>query len=235
MKDFNKEVENLVSIYQKRKNLKDLYNPLNPFEIMSFQEKERTLIRWINYSGLKHIESKSLLEIGCGNGSNLLEFIKLGFSPENLTGNELQNERLLEAEKKLPSVTNLVEGNALDLHLPDESFDIVFQSLVFSSILNKEFQKKLAAKMWDFIKPGGGILWYDFIYNNPWNKDVVGIPVRRVKELFQSRKIKIWKLTLIPPLGRALVKIHPGLYTLFNFFYFTRTHVLCWIPKLPTQ
>ena len=48
---------------------------------------------------------------------------------------------------------------------------------VFPSILDDSFQQKLADRMWALTKPGGGILWYDFIYNNPRNPDVRGVPL----------------------------------------------------------
>ena len=52
------------------------------------------------------------------------------------------------------------------------SQDIVFQSAVLTSILDDEYKKRLANKMWELLKPGGAILYYDFIYNNPKNPDV---------------------------------------------------------------
>jgi len=115
--------------------------------------------------------------------------------------------------------------------MKDDSFDVVLQSTVFSSILDDDFQKKLADKIWSLAKPEGGILWYDFIFDNPKNSDVRGVPVRRIRKLFPNAKIKVWRLTLAPPLSRLLTKVHPSLYTLFNMLPILRTHVLCWIKK----
>jgi hypothetical protein len=102
---------------------------------------------------------------------------------------------------------------------------------VFTSLLDDVFQKKLADRIWALVKPGGGILWYDFIFNNPQNPDVRGIPVWRIRELFPAGLMKTWRLTLAPPLSRRVTKIHPILYSVFNILPFLRTHVLCWIYK----
>ncbi|HVO75576.1 MAG TPA: hypothetical protein VMT35_16215, partial [Ignavibacteriaceae bacterium] len=82
------------------------------------------------------------------------------------------------------------------------------------------------------IKPGGGILWYDFIFNNPQNSDVMGMPFKRVRELFPEGEITKWKLTLAPPLGRMVTRISPSFYSLFNLFPFLRSHILCWITRI---
>ena len=115
--------------------------------------------------------------------------------------------------------------------LPKASYDIVYTSTVFSSILDDSFQLMLAERMWSLLKPGGFILWYDFIYNNPWNQDVRGVKLRRVTELFPLGTLRCHKLTLAPPISRVVTRIHPRLYGLLNALPILRTHVLCEIEK----
>jgi len=226
------ELREIEKRYERRKKIDpDYYSNLNPAIYMGEQEKERAFIKWIKYANLLPLENKKLIEIGAGTGRNIIEFIKLGFSPENLTANELLPERIYHLREKMPPNVTILEGNALELNLVKGSFDIVFQSMVFSSILNTEFQRELAARMWSWIKPGGGILWYDFTFNNPVNKDVAGIPFKRIKKLFPEGRIKKWRITLAPPLSRIVTKANPGFYDVFNFFPFLRTHILCWIKK----
>ncbi len=208
-----------------------LYSPLNPSVYMGQQEKERKLIRWIEQAGLAPVADRRVLEIGCGSGGNLLQLVKLGFLPGNLVGNELLEDRAELARILLPSAIRVIVGDASDLDLPEESFDVVFQSTVFSSILSHDFQGKLADKMWSLARPGGGVLWYDFVYNNPRNPDVRGVPIRSIRNLFPKGELIVWRTTLAPPISRMVTRIHPSLYTVFNSLYFTRTHVLCWIRK----
>ncbi|HVO76299.1 MAG TPA: class I SAM-dependent methyltransferase [Ignavibacteriaceae bacterium] len=224
------ELEEIRSRYKRRNNI-DYYSFLNPAIYLGEQEKELILIKLIKYAGLHPLENKKLLEIGAGTGKNILEFIRLGFLPENLTANELLPERFSLLRKNLPTNVTILEGNALELNLERGLFDIVFQSMVFSSILDKEFQKELAEKMWSWTKSGGGILWYDFTYNNPRNKDVAGMSFQTIEKLFPQGKIKKWRLTLAPPLSRAVTKITPQFYYFLDFFPFLRTHLLCWIQK----
>lgn len=227
------ETQKVKERYARRNVLpaSDLYSPLSPAVYMGQQEKERCLINWIWQTNITPVQDKKVLEIGCGSGGNLLQFIRLGFLPENLVGNELLPERYQKARYMLPASTNVLLGDASELDLSDETFDVVLQSTVFSSILDNDFQKKLAEKMWALVKPGGGILWYDFTFNNPRNPDVKGVPVKRVRALFPEGQIKVWRVTLAPPISRRVSSVHPSLYTVFNVFPFLRTHVLCWIKK----
>jgi SAM-dependent methyltransferase len=226
------EAEEIIRRYERRKLIPESrYSPLNASTYMSEQEKERFFIKLINKAKLEPLNTKKLLEIGSGAGNNLLQLIRLGFRPENLCGNDILKERIVNARKRLPSTITLFEGDALKLNIIEESFDIVFQSMVFSSILDESFRSKLAEKMWLWTKVGGGILWYDFIYNNPQNKDVKGITVEKIKNYFPCKNIIIYRLTLAPPISRMVTKIHPNFYIMFNSIYFLKSHLLCYIEK----
>ena len=227
------ETNNIKERYRKRKvqDYGDLYNFLNPYVYMWKQEFERVLISNFISPYFKPIDNKTIIEIGCGTGINLLEFIRLGFLPENLTGIELLPDRVSSAKSKLPSAVNIINDDASRIDASKNKYDIVFQSTVFTSIKNKSYQQKLADVMWELINPGGGILWYDFIYGNPRNQDVCGMPVKSIRQLFPQANIRVKKITLAPPIGRIVTRIHPSLYSLLNVFPFLRTHVLCWISK----
>lgn len=228
------EVEKIKERYSRRQQLpeKTIYSPFNPAVYMAIQEKKLTLIKLLTFANFLPVSNKKVLEIGCGSGSNLLELISLGFLPENLIGNELLDYRANDAKHLLPTSTQIILGDAAKLDFEDNLFDIVYQSTVFTSILDNSFQQKLADRMWAMTKYGGGIIWYDFIYNNPKNPDVRGVPIKRIKELFPKAKIKVWPITLIPIISRFVTKIHPSMYSVFNLTPFLRSHVLCWIQKL---
>ena len=227
------ELTGVAERYERRKAgvAADLYSPISPAVFMAHQELERALIRWIHATALAPLRERTLLEIGCGSGGNLLQLIGLGFRPANLMGNELLEERAVHARERLPAATRLAIGDASSLELGAERFDVVFQSTVFSSILDEEFQARLARRMWGLVKPGGQVLWYDFTYDNPRNPDVRGVPVDRVRALFPNGELSVRRLTLAPPIARPLAGIHPSLYTLANLLPWLRTHVLCWIRK----
>lgn len=229
----NEELQNVRQRYDRRKQIAEhnLYSMLNPAVYMGVQERQRAIIQLFNFAKLEPLGEKRVLEIGCGSGGNLNEMLRLGFRPENLVGNELLEDRAVAARSFLPAATEIFVGDASELALPDNHFDIVYQSTVFTSILDDIFQVNLANKMWSLAKPGGGILWYDFIYDNPRNPDVRGVSIKRISELFPHGNIKMWRVTLAPPISRSVTKIHPCLYSMFNLLPFLRTHVLVWIAK----
>jgi len=138
--------------------LTDLYNPLNPSVYMAKQERERALIRLITEAGLTPVNNKRVLEVGCGSGSNILQLIELGFNPELIVANELLEERVQIARKRLPPDVQIIQGDASELKLAPNFFDIVLQSTVFTSLLDVSFQQKLANKIWELTKPGGAEL-----------------------------------------------------------------------------
>jgi ubiquinone/menaquinone biosynthesis C-methylase UbiE len=172
-----------------------------------------------------------VLEVGCGTGGNLLELLRMGFAPRHLVGIELLPERFAQAMQTLPSAVTLMQGDASTVKLPDQSEDIVLQSTVFSSLLDAPFQWRLAQTMWRWVRPGGGVLWYDFTVNNPANPDVRGVPVERIRELFPEGRVQHQRVTLAPPLARRVCALHPRLYPVFNALPLLRTHVLAWIEK----
>jgi ubiquinone/menaquinone biosynthesis C-methylase UbiE len=138
---------------------------------------------------------------------------------------------LAQARQVLPPALALHAGDASQLDFRVGSQDIVFVSTVFSSLLDEAFQLRLADAMWRWVKPGGGVLWYDFTVNNPRNADVRGVPISRVRALFPQGRIQCRRVTLAPPIARAVTRVHPSLYTLLNILPTLRTHVLAWIAK----
>jgi SAM-dependent methyltransferase len=194
-------------------------------------ERQRTTTALLRAHGVQSLAGLDLIEIGCGTGANLLEFLELGAAPQRLVGNELLAERLSQARGLLPDAVRLLPGDASSLPIEAGSFDLVYQSTVFSSILDDALQQRVASAMWHWLRPGGGILWYDFTFDNPRNPDVRGVPLNRVRELFPLARVDARRVTLAPPLARRVVRIHPALYGIFNRLPLLRTHLLCWIEK----
>lgn len=215
--------EQIINQYRKRNVKSNLY--AGGYYVDHVQKEIIENISTIFNKEFNEFENLSLLEIGAGNGTNAEIFLNLGFKIQNISFNELLTERILAIKSNYPK-NNVFEGNAIEIDI-DKKFDIIFQSTVFTSILNQVDREKLAEKMLSLLKPNGIILWYDFIYNNPKNKDVRKVDVKELKILFaKSSNIYYKKITLAPPIGRQ-VKMF---YKLFNV-PFLRSHILAIIKK----
>jgi SAM-dependent methyltransferase len=227
------EPEALRQRYARRSDaaLDRRYRMLDPAVWQSVQERQRALLRLLARVGIDDPAPLRLLEVGCGSGGNLLELLRIGFVPANLCGIELLPERFAQARAVLPAALPLIEGDALAAAVPPASFDIVFVSTVFSSLLDEAFQHRLADAMWRWTKPGGAVLWYDFTFDNPRNPDVRGVPLARVRALFPHGRVQARRVTLAPPLARAVCRVHPSLYTLLNALPLLRAHLLAWVAK----
>jgi ubiquinone/menaquinone biosynthesis C-methylase UbiE len=224
------EPQAIIQRYARRPS-SDRYSLLAPDIWQAVQERQRALLRLFREIGLTDLSQQRLFEVGCGTGNNLLELLRMGFASHNLSGIDLLPERCTQARHQLPSATIIHEGDALQLKLAPNSQHIILASTVFSSILDNNFQMLLAQTMWQWVQPGGGILWYDFTINNPSNPDVCGIPTRRLFKLFPNAKIRSNRITLAPPIARWVTTMHPALYTVCNTLPWMRTHVLAWLAK----
>jgi SAM-dependent methyltransferase len=224
----------VVAQYARRPADNLRYSLLNAAELLWIQERQRAIATLLARIGWMDVTKLRLLEVGCGSGGNLLEFLRLGFRPENLQGIELLPVCAERAQSVVPPSLQIACGDAAGAagaSVSAESQDIVFQSTVFSSLLDDGFQQKLADSMWRWVRPRGGVLWYDFTFNNPRNPDVRGVSMRRIRELFPEGRLRTRRITLAPPVARAVTRVHPTLYTVLNRVVWLRTHVLAWVEK----
>ena len=105
-------------------------------------------------------------------------------------------------------------------------FDVVFQSTVFSSVLSAPVREVIAREMTRVLKPNGVVLWYDFAFDNPKNKNVAGMKRDEVARLFPGAALDVRRVTLAPPLARQLVPRSWLVATLLERVRLLNTHLL---------
>jgi ubiquinone/menaquinone biosynthesis C-methylase UbiE len=200
----NVEEERIRKAYSKRTRDEVLYSWFNPAHLFMIQERERRLLRLLKRYGFASLKEKKILEIGCGTGYWLREFIKWGAQPGNVVGLDLLPELVSQARRLCPEGVTLQEGNAAQLEFSDRTFDLVLQSTLFTSILDTVLKQKVASEMIRVVKNDGLIIWYDFRVNNPWNSDVRGVKKQEVFRLYPNCNVNLERITLAPPLARLI-------------------------------
>jgi ubiquinone/menaquinone biosynthesis C-methylase UbiE len=201
-----------------------IYSPLDPSNTYYRQQLERHVLRVLNQEGFNPISGFSILDVGCGSGGILLNFLSYGSQPESLHGIDLLSNRLREAKKFLPHLP-FVCADGQNLPYPEDSFDIVLQYTALSSILDNRVKKNVAREMLRVLKQSGMILWYDF-WLNPTNKQTRGIRPKEIRLLFPRCNFDFHRITLAPPISRRLVPISWGLAFLVEKLSLFNTHYL---------
>jgi ubiquinone/menaquinone biosynthesis C-methylase UbiE len=150
------------------------------------QQRERRIVALLRRYGFADLQSKTILEVGCGTGHWLREFVNWGARPENITGIDLLADRVSKARRLCPIAIRIECANAAKLPFANESFHLVLQSMVFTSILDPDLKCRVAAEMMRVVKPDGFILWYDYHVKNPRNNDVRRVKRREIHRLFTA-------------------------------------------------
>jgi ubiquinone/menaquinone biosynthesis C-methylase UbiE len=223
--------EDIIRAAYDRRQEGDRYSFFNPANVLRLQELERKLLALLKKYECTNLHEAKILEVGCGSGYWLRDFIRWGANPENLAGMDILPENILHAKRLCPESVTLNYGNAVQLDFPASAFNIVLQYTVFTSILDSGVKQKIAAEMLRVLKPGGLIIWYDFHFNNPWNPDVKGIKKAEIHHLFSGCQVDLRRITLAPPLARILAPYASWLCTLLSRIPVLCTHYLGIITK----
>ena len=197
------EETRIKAVYEKRCD-GTCYSWFNRGHIFLMQELERVLLTLLAQYHLTPLQTKQILDVGCGTGYWLREFIQWGADPRKVMGIDLVTDRVVQARALCPDAVRIDCGSAAQLAFSDATFDLVTQFTVFTSVLDFDMKQRIAAEMRRVVKPDGVILWYDYYVNNPWNPDVRGIPKREIAQLFPGCRLDLRRVTLVPPVARFL-------------------------------
>lgn len=202
----------------------DIYSPFNPANLFALQQRQRDVINMLRQNKFEFLANKKILEVGCGGGGVMAEFLSLGASPTQLFGVDLLFGWLGHAHQRLPSsIFANVDGQSLSF--PSKTFDLILQFTAVTSVLDSELRQKICADILRVLKPGGMILSYDF-WLNPTNKHTRGLRLGEIRSSFPGCRVDYRKITLAPPLARRLVPISWLLCAFLEKLTIFNTHYL---------
>lgn len=102
--------------------------------------------------------SMSLLDAGCGDGRNLIYFLRHNFDVFAIDSNPqlIQQVRLLASRlaPNLPS-QNFLIADVAEMPLPSEKFDLVISSAVLHFANDEQHFDRMLEEMWRVLKAGG--------------------------------------------------------------------------------
>jgi len=206
------------------------YSPFNQANLFAIQQRQRETLVLLKKVGFSSFKTHRILEVGCGSGSVLTEYLGYGADPACLHGIDLLPHRVWEAQARLPHLP-LACADGRFLPFPTATFDLVLQYTAFSSILDEEVKKTMALDMLRVLRSEGVILWYDF-WLNPTNPQTRGIRPGEIRQLFPGCQFHFRRVTLAPPIARRLVPLSWLAATILEKLTIFNSHFLVVIDPL---
>ena len=204
-------IESVYRDYADDETRQRRYSFHDPANLQRNHSVEREIQSALHIAGLTDLRGCHILEVGCGTGYWLRECLKWGAKPEHVAGIDLLPNKIEIAKTLCPPHMRLDCGNATTLPHDSRSMDLVMTFAVFSCVLEVRMREAMAGEIRRVLKPGGHLLWYDLIINNPWNPHVIGISKRQLLSLFPGCSMRLKRITFAPPLARLLAPYSTGL------------------------
>jgi SAM-dependent methyltransferase len=225
------EAERIIGVYRdraERLNGSDRYSYFSPSNLFILQGRQQRILSMLRQHEIDRLDGLRILEVGCGEGGVLQEFMTYGANPSNLHGSDLVYERVRRAHSR-NCLVSCTCSNGENLPYQESTFDLILQFTVFSSILDRRVRRRVAGEMMRVLhKPDGAILWYDF-WINPRNRETRGIRPGEVIKLFPNCRYDFRRITLAPPLARLLVPVSWPLAALLQHLGMFNSHYLALI------
>src|SRR5437899_1643932 len=96
------ERQRVRAAYSRRPYNDTRYSWVNTGHLFTVQRRERATLRCLRRNGFDQLADKRILDIGCGEGYWLREFVKWGAQPSRMHGVELLEHRVLAGKRLGP-------------------------------------------------------------------------------------------------------------------------------------
>jgi SAM-dependent methyltransferase len=209
----------------------DRYSAALPAPLVLRQSRERAVLASLRWAGMVPLAGREILDVGCGGGQWLADFETWGADRTRLAGIDLIPGRVESARARLTPGADVRLGDASELPWPDGRFDVVLQSMLFSSVLDGAMRTAIASEMVRVLAPGGVILWNDFFVDNPRNSAVRGVRRGEVATLFPGFRVSARRITLAAPLTRWIAPRSELAAIALEALRVLNTHYLCVLTR----
>jgi ubiquinone/menaquinone biosynthesis C-methylase UbiE len=198
--------------------------PMSPTVRFVVDERRAQLARVVERFVGRPVSELRMCDVGCGDGGDLAFWRERGVPETQLCGTELLGGPLTSARERLPNADlRLVDG--FQLPFDDRSFDVVYASMVLSSILDDAARQTLFREMQRVAASGGVVAVYDFRIRKPGNRNVVAMTRSRIRALGPRSDVMRPLTPLLPvlpvilqmppTLGHRLVQLIPRTHALW--------------------
>jgi ubiquinone/menaquinone biosynthesis C-methylase UbiE len=228
------ELERLQRVYdeyERDTSVSAKWSSLNPGNRAMIAERDDAIRDLLEAHGRWPLGDTVVVDVGCGSGGFLRRLEAWGARPERLAGVDVYAPYLEAARARQPHVSFL-QGSADDLPFETGSVDLVSVFTVFSSILDRALADAVAQSITRVLRPGGGVLWYDFRVPSPLNRaNVRSIRRAEIARLFPGFGADLRRITLIPQLARRLGRLTRVAYRPLALPWPMRTHYVGLLTK----
>jgi ubiquinone/menaquinone biosynthesis C-methylase UbiE len=202
----------------------DRYDRTDPANRFLFERRDAAVRDLLARHALLPLGERRIIDVGCGNGAVLADFVEWGATPERCAGVDLLDERVAAARERLPDA-DIGAGSADALPWGDASFDIALQFTLLSSVLDDGVRQRVASETIRVLRPGGVLVYYDFIWN-PGNRDTRGLRLGQLRSLYSGCVVDARRVTLAPPITRVVSRVSLGLCRMLERVPVLRSHYL---------
>ena len=179
---------------------RDPYAHLGAAERYLHTTRDRALLALLERHGCADLGAQRILELGCGEGALLRSLLHYGAEPATLEAVDVDSQRSRRARA---SGADVGVADIAALPYRDGAFDLAFAFTVLSSVLDAAARRRAASEALRVLRRGGLLVVYDF-WTNPLNRRVHPIRSRELRTLFAPLAVEVERVTLAPPLVRAL-------------------------------
>jgi SAM-dependent methyltransferase len=225
------EAKRIAGYYREREaaGLGRRYSLVQRGSLFRMQRFERDVLAALARHRLTDLGGHKILDVGCGDGGFLRRLVSWGADPKLLAGVDLLADRVAAARRIEPCL-DVRQADASTLPFDDDAFDLVFQLTAFSSILDDGMRRAVAREMARVLRPGGVVVSYDFRVTRD-RRNTRPLRTTDLNALFPGFSVDARRVTLVPPLARALAGRSWLLCELLETIPLLRTHELVVLGK----